>query len=80
MITDPGIIKCKVCSGEGCEDGENAKTESCVLGEKSCLYGKTTSKATDKCFYSFVILWCKITIFKETWHNTYKHATMLLIF
>ena len=56
MITDPGIIKCKVCLGEGCEDGQNAKTESCVLGEKSCLYGKTTSTAMDKCFHSFVIL------------------------
>jgi len=40
--TDPNIVHCKVCSGEGCEDGENAKSEPCVLGAKSCLYGKTT--------------------------------------
>jgi len=38
---DPHIIHCKVCAGDGCENGEDAKSEPCVLGEKSCLYGKT---------------------------------------
>ena len=46
MITDEHIVHCKTCVGEGgdaCDDGENVKSEPCIMGEKSCLYGKTTS-------------------------------------
>ena len=46
LIADEHIVHCKTCVGEGgdaCDDGENAKSEPCIMGEKSCLYGKTTS-------------------------------------
>ena len=46
MIAATGIVHCKTCVGEGgdaCDDGENVKSEPCIMGEKSCLYGKTTS-------------------------------------
>jgi len=39
---DPNVIKCKVCVGDTCEDGESAKSEPCTMGEKSCLFGNTT--------------------------------------
>jgi len=42
---DEHIVHCKTCVGEGgdaCDDGENVKSEPCIMGEKSCLYGKTT--------------------------------------
>ena len=46
MIADPNIVKCKTCVGEpggACDDGDNAESEPCIMGEKSCLYGKTSS-------------------------------------
>ena len=46
LIADEHIVHCKTCVGEGgdaCDDGENVKSEPCIMGEKSCLYGKTTS-------------------------------------
>ena len=35
-------IKCRSCSGQGCEDGDNAPLEECHHGEGSCLYSHMT--------------------------------------
>lgn len=42
LFLDPTILHCKVCSGKDCEDGESAESKPCIMGEKSCFYGRTS--------------------------------------
>jgi len=58
---DPNVIQCKVCSGASCEDGENAKSEPCLLGEKSCLYGKTTIEYSPENMTTIISRSCAFT-------------------